>query len=564
MNAATCFISLEQVSTLKQISHEIRQGLVSRGVLVPGKRRFLDLVARGLGYVSFSHLTMQARGNTSDQQLQSAIDVIVSSASGSITTEILSAIENPNRETPSNIREAIRLAIREAEILRHHLSIHKDRNFYVSNQYGVVRSIPGPINRQTLDYYQLKQLWCITVSVQGLSECFRFYVSDNETVDLAELLLREWTYCNERLFGFPDELVVESELLAHLPGLQNMCDEYDIRLRTAERSDRRHTAIVRNARDDFVLVNHHAWPILSVDQLNTNIVFFRLDQTADQRCLAHNLRSRLTKPDRAIRVSSFPEKIPVTPSALPLRITEKGKIPREITDGLYFQRDSMDDITHALSLNYLRTYSGENNLTVDSALAEFDLEFLACVMRSWPSTFTDFKQQKSLCSPFLPDPIYFFDAIYFQCICLFRYGAYLGIFHDAIYKVSTLEDLSTLIWYATSEGEQYVLVDIGDSANDSGMAYLLLTSSATQFADCDLIFQLERKHVDPWLAVIDTPVSVKIDNRNFMDSEVIGRIDSLLDRCSRKPFELFYETSKLFHDDGMRKFIQRIKEDILP
>ena len=58
---ASCIASHE-VNTLKHISHTIRETLAAENWIVPGKKRFLDIVAMGLGYKSFSDLTIQAHG----------------------------------------------------------------------------------------------------------------------------------------------------------------------------------------------------------------------------------------------------------------------------------------------------------------------------------------------------------------------------------------------------------------------------------------------------------------------------------------------------------------------
>lgn len=524
-------VSKWDLPTVKTIASAIRDQLVDMNIETPGKRRFLDLIAVGLGHESFSGIKARSEGVRTDGR---KFPQVMVDNSDSLVAAIGNSIKGVDKEIGDRIRDVVKNAAGLDEELVHHLTMHWSKHYYWSAADGFFYS-EKPIDDGAAAE-EIFPLVHVSLIEEGLEIPYCSFETNLNEFDLSDFLLFGWSYDYEgQLFGIPDRLVMHKTLEEHANGIREFCEKLNVALDLVDDTNRPHRRKRRQCAEKCFHKDGASLGIRDLEDAsyaynNGAEYYFDIGHVYSYQEIA---RCDLFEG----REGRFFD---------PIGKKDPGDI--EMDDNVVFINTPFDDYLHidkgrgalsgpmvfqswvgggqVLSADYLietlvNSKAGDNVEEVEHLIG-----FVECVGRCWPGSLTRLRQQRELVveKGLSRNSLWLFDAWYFGVLTLTRRGIVFGIKTNRVFTIENTRDLIVLSEWAVSRKSVATLLDIGSSQEKPAMAWIGLYSDSW-VEDETLYFLIDRDALEEWRKQAILPKWLCWGSHNFDTSDVIALLD---------------------------------------
>lgn len=460
--SSTHFFSATDVETVKCVANNVRSELSAKRYNLPGKRRFQDIFAQGLGFSSFSEITVHAKGI---EPKISKVGEIVSACEDALVEAISIAIDDSSKQAKRDIRSTLGHNVPAECKLIHHLYVQRSREIYFSDRYGFFPALEQ-LCPDLSGQKEIRSVVFVVLKVEG----FHAYIAkahfEGDHIDLAEFLVSAWNNESE-LFESPDQLVVSKALAELLPELGTYCTQHGVMLVQADGKNRVHTAIGRKVEPaDFTTFDTSI--VKSLDQLNIRISegMIYSAHTKDERNLLSSLKYRsLKRGNNGVNTNLL---LPITLNHPCMK--KKNPLPSN-QDEVFFIPTS--DGYRALSIDRCNKNHGGygKNIPFEEALERITPDFVSALKNSSIHSLSDYERQKELCKRSRQKSLAF-DALYFGAIQPWREGFIPGLFHNNVVIPQNARDACQIVAWSSVQDSKSVIFKLGDSNYLEGHTYV--------------------------------------------------------------------------------------------
>lgn len=506
MHTNTIKVSESDTPTLKIVSADTRSALKDEGVSVCGKRRFLDLFAKGLGYKSFSEIAVVRQYTKSD-----GVDFVLdlADAAPTIGAQIVAHTEGLAKKDSKCIERIVRKACGLDRELVHHLGMQLSDRYYFSEDYGFFYS-RVPIEESAGRLQGIWPVMHIWLKAEGVPGYMCEFTRSVESFEIGDFLGWGWSgECKANLFGVPDRLIVDQRLGETIKGFKKWCDSKGVELVFVGDGDRGHKKIRVACLEE---TKHEKTAALRMPKLEDASLamylgladYFFSEHSDSPRELARLelLEGRDTKYVDVLNGRDGEELYIDTDGDesdldLLLKYLRTGRKKTLIRDDIVFQSGIGGG--QALGARYLAKKLGGALDRWSSGRPSNELEFVDQIRLSWPGKIDELEAQYSpmIGAGLDKSDLWLFDAWYFGVIFFDEEGVWLELKNDRVFFPELASNVGRLCGYAIPRGEDGYLLDIGNDTKEAKYAWMAMFPS-DRWRGKALYFRVPRRDLDEW------------------------------------------------------------------